>query len=201
MANKIDVLKGIKEKYSAQKELYSTTAAAIEQIKKSVDYSEEYKQRRINLLMNEFNAKTAEAKQEIISMLNMARAKENTRIDPNNAALMGAINTINMLGDKLDSEDIKAITGQFSGDMGSLKAIKKICDVKGLSSICVDKMMYDVDEMYQGIANGVYNDFTYKPITGISTASQLLDEVINLSQTTEETTPTIQQFNPVNRMF
>lgn len=191
MTNKTKSLQAIKEIYHSQNEKRNTLKNSIEQINNSGTYSEEYKAKLIKEQYAQYDKEAAEKRAEALALLNRASADEKTTIDPSNAALMCAISVINTLGDKLGGEDIKAIVRQFSGDMGSLNTIKKICDVKGVSTVYIDNMIYDVSEFYQSLANKLDTAFKHDSKRQPLEVDFLIDSVVSKSEPEEVAPPTI----------
>ena len=188
MNNKIKSLQAIKDIYHSQEEKRKALKKAVEQIENCRTYSDEYKRQLIKEQYALYDKEATEKRAETLDLLNRARAEEKTTIDANNAALMCAISVINTLGNKLDSDDIKAITRQFSGDIGSLNTIKKICEVKGISTVHVENMLYDVDNSYQSLANNLDTAFQRDTNGHPLEANFLIDNIVNKSAP-EEITP------------
>lgn len=191
MNNKIKSLQAIKDIYHSQEEKRKALKKAVEQIENCRAYSDEYKRQLIKEQYALYDNEATEKRAEALDLLNRARAEEKTTIDTSNAALMCAISVINTLGDKLDSDDIKAITRQFSGDIGSLNTIKKICEVKGISTVHVENMIYDVDNSYQSLANNLDTAFQRDTNGHPLEANFLIDNIVNKSAPEEITPPAI----------
>lgn len=191
MNNKIKSLQAIKDIYHSQEEKRKALKKAVEQIENCRTYSDEYKRQLIKEQYALYDKEATEKRAEALDLLNRARAEEKTTIDSSNAALMCAISVINTLGDKLDSDDIKAITRQFSGDIGSLNTIKKICEVKGISTVHVENMIYDVDNSYQSLANNLDTAFQRDTNGHPLEANFLIDNIVNKSAPEEITPPAI----------
>lgn len=191
MNNKIKSLQAIKDIYHSQGEKRKALKKTVEQIENCRAYSDEYKRQLIKEQYALYDNEATEKRAEALDLLNRARAEEKTTIDTSNAALMCAISVINTLGDKLDSDDIKAITRQFSGDIGSLNTIKKICEVKGISTVHVENMIYDVDNSYQSLANNLDTAFQRDTNGHPLEANFLIDNIVNKSAPEEITPPAI----------
>mgnify|MGYP004634190327 CR=1 FL=1 len=191
MNNKIKSLQAIKDIYHSQEEKRKALKKAVEQIENCRTYSDEYKRQLIKEQYALYDKEATEKRAEALDLLNRARAEEKTTIDSSNAALMCAISVINTLGDKLDGDDIKAITRQFSGDIGSLNTIKKICEVKGISTVHVENMIYDVDNSYQSLANNLDTAFQRDTNGHPLEANFLIDNIVNKSAQEEITPPAI----------
>lgn len=191
MNNKIKSLQAIKDIYHSQGEKRKALKKAVEQIENCRTYSDEYKRQLIKEQYARYDKEATEKRAEALDLLNRARAEEKTTIDSSNATLMCAISVINTLGDKLDSDDIKAITRQFSGDIGSLNTIKKICEVKGISTVHVENMIYDVDNSYQSLANNLDTAFQRDTNGHPLEANFLIDSIVSKSVSEEISPPTI----------
>ena len=191
MIRKTGYLKGIKDIYHSQGEKQKVLKNAVQQIENCPTYSDEYKRQLIKEQYARYDKEAAENRLVALDLLNRARAEEKTTIDTNNAALMCAISVINTLGDKLDGEDIKAITRQFSGDIGSLNTIKKMCEVKGVSTVYAENMIYDVDNFYQSLANNLDTAFRRDSNGHPLETDFLIDNIVNKSEPEEITPPTI----------
>lgn len=191
MTNKTRSLQAIKEVYHSQEEKRKVLKSAVQQIENCPTYSDEYKRQLIKEQYARYDKEAAENRAAALDLLNRARAEEKTTIDTNNAALMCAISVINTLGDKLGGEDIKAITRQFSGDIGSLNTIKKICEIKGISTVYTENMIYDVDNLYQSLANNLDTAFRRDSNGHPLEADFLIDDIVNKSEPEEIAPPTI----------
>ena len=154
-----ETIKTIKELLGKHIEATNLYAETIEKIKNDADHTMEAKTRFSADIKERYTNDSNTRRDAIINAITELKKKEKTTIDLSDNRLSNAMSLLKLSGNKTADTILRDIENQFIGDQASLEVLKGIYDANGISTISLDRKMYNVNEVYNELAQGVYDDF------------------------------------------
>lgn len=149
----------IKEMLNEHIEASKKYLANLEAVKYDTTYSEEGKENTRASLKKLYTETAIMKRDKILEAIKEMKGKEKTSIDLTDNRLSNAVSLINSLGENTPDNILRDIEMQFAGDQASLNALKGAYEKNNISTLAIDKKIYNVKSIYDELSQGIYDDF------------------------------------------
>lgn len=138
----------IKEQFEELSKLNSEYMAKAEAVRKSQDFTREYKARELKAIEEGYMKKAERIKEDAKKTLEAMRGKEEESIQLDDVKLFNALKLFELYGENIDRKLVKRIAADFVGRQASLQVLSNVMSKYGISQVFIEKYMYDPQEMY-----------------------------------------------------